>query len=510
MRKWTGCLMTLLPALLLAGCVSGTVGPVEVFSRVEGVAKNIPPESVAQVKRDLQDSAIYSERSALATIGFWEQMQEKHREYLVGPSNPEMLMEQIGKMAANYQVYPYKRSLNLEMAGLPWPYGLKNWRTPMMPGAQRGSVLAGDTRVTAMQACPLWLERVTAAPASPSPGVGAELDSWLDTYSSRLPEIHTFWLSATLTMELQNAYVPRLGQDKNEEFRDQRLVERSTYRLPHLPVQTARLGHLDSVFGRFPAYQKDRARFQAVEGQDSWRLPREHLWGLYNIWSMGLYSKAGGYEWLSEGSYRPNDEKIASTRIYHQQGFAHAILCPMWLPFPLIAKGSTNSYQVTGDRLEMGEQVGSLLSIWPFYVSANGTFFVQDQQKAEIFAAGVPLAYAFGKVESKETGDLFRMHTVLNGNLYAGGLWENPGKNEKVRYHSMGPFSFLLLSTYANAPEKGYMHLAGGWGLLWMSLRNKGELATYHGPLWGQLGWGKNREGKSVIRLLGIPIRVGE
>jgi hypothetical protein len=158
----------------------------------------------------------------------------------------------------------------------------------------------------------------------------------------------------------------------------------------------------------------------------------------------------------------------------------------------------------------MGEQVGSLLSIWPFYVSANGAFFVQHEQKAEIFAAGVPLAYAFGKVESKETGDLFRMHTVLNGNIYAGGLWENPGKNEKVRYHCVGPFSFLLLSTYANAPEKGYAHLAGGWGLLWMSLRNKGELATYHGPLWGQLGWGKNREGKSVIRLLGIPIRVGE
>ncbi|MCX6349304.1 MAG: hypothetical protein NTV79_07385, partial [Candidatus Aureabacteria bacterium] len=64
----------------------------------------------------MQDSAIYSERSALAIIGFWEQMQEKHRDYLVGPNNPEMLMEQIGKMAAGYQSYPYKRSLNVELA----------------------------------------------------------------------------------------------------------------------------------------------------------------------------------------------------------------------------------------------------------------------------------------------------------------------------------------------------------------------------------------------------------
>lgn len=501
-RFMTLCL--LLP--LLAGCVTQTKGSYKSFEPLKDLTTDIPADAKANLKEGLRLYALDREKRALLKTDFWEGIAEKYVDHLAGAETPRQKMQQISDLVNAYLAYPYKTALRMEMGQHIWPQGLKNWRQKTRPrNGDPLSPLVAEERAVAVRSCPLWLDYAATPAAAIQMEDKNKLDPFLESYRNHLSEIHTFWLNVNLVMDAQLQYVSMLRIQGEQTFKDREVVLREDFPLPMDGTLRERLETLDQLLGPFPVYRSDRARFQSVALPEPWQIPREQLFAHYNNGTVGLFSWMQGREWISEGDYHPDKaSRVGDVRVYRQAGRTYALLLPFYLPFPMWASAEVHEMQVSDGQVGKPKKVGGLFSFWPFYIGGQGKAFVQTQEEARFETAGVPLIYAQFEMET-ERGDALRLHEVLNGNLYAGGYAHEGSDQYWQRFHSFGPFSLLLHSSYGPKPEDGYKHLALG-GLLWASRRGHWKQAEYHGLFWGFLGWGKNEDGQSVLRLFGLPM----
>ena len=314
-------LFPLILLIALASCTSVRKMPHETFAKIPAFSPVVTRDCVEAGREDLRAMLDIQRTEAREVVEFWERCGEVYEPYLVQSPAPDRIDAMIDSLVEHYAMYSDKRSVRAELQGVNWPYGLQNMDLKAAEDSVSFAAAPSDPPAgLASRAWPRWVREAQEPRARIPRYNGEEQREWARIYSYNREELLTFWMSVSLTVRRQYAYLQAYETPTGSGASVASPDKRPSFPLPLIKDYNDRILRAFGTFSRFPVFRKDYDRFREVGGPDGCPVPPAESYAFAEGWSMLLFSRASAEQWLATARVGSDASQPVAPALVRQAG----------------------------------------------------------------------------------------------------------------------------------------------------------------------------------------------